>query len=243
MNHLLASFPAPVREALAAQDVELARGDRVIEFDAPVARVCFPATAVISGVISLPDAGLREAGLVGLEGLVGFEALWHQPEAIADWVAQVPGTASVVELVRLREAVERWPELVPHVLAFCHAFLAQVMRSAACNATHTAEQRFAKWLLLCHDRVPGDQLVLTHDSVAQLLGMARPRVTLLARTLQAAGILRSSRGLLEIVDRDRLEAASCACYAATRRAYAALLPYVPLRGHPMASLGKVPVGP
>lgn len=235
MNHLLSSFPAPVQEALDAQPIALVRGATLIGIGARVERAYFPTSAVIAGVVVLADAGPRAAGVVGAEGVVGFDGLWHQPEIVAEWIVQVPGEAQVVELARLRAAVERWPATVPDMLAFCHAFLAQVVRSAACNGTHAAERRFARWLLLCHDRVPTDQLAVTHEFAAQMLGMARPRVTRLARAFQSAGLLRSSRGVIEIADRAALERASCECYASIRGAYAALLPYVPMPGHPMAS--------
>jgi CRP-like cAMP-binding protein len=234
LNHLLASFPESVRVELAAETVVLSGGERLQEIHEPVRFVHFPHSALVAAVVPLSDGGEREAGVAGCEGAIGLDALWGVPIATARWVVQSAGTASRVEIARLRTALATSEEPRQRAIAFCRAFLAQVMGSVACNATHPAERRFARWLLMCSDRVPDRELALTHEFAAQMLGMSRSRVTQLARTLEEAGIVRTSRGLIRVTDRARLAALSCECYEAVRRTYELLLPYVPDCGHSMA---------
>lgn len=225
MNHLLQSLPASDLAALAPTDVTFSRGDVLADVGRTVTRLIFPHSLVVSGVMPLADGSQPDTGVIGCEGVVGFESLWGWPHAVARWTTQVGGVAAVVDAPRARAVIGTLPAAHVLLAAFSQALLTQVMRTVACNAAHAAEQRLARWLLLCVDRIPGRNLTITHDFLAQMLGMARPRVTVLLRGLQQAGLIVAGRGGIAIIDRDGLAARSCECYGAVLRAYQALLPH------------------
>jgi CRP-like cAMP-binding protein len=111
-----------------------------------------------------------------------------------------------------RREIDRGGHFAELVSRYTHAHVAFIMQSTACNAVHTVEQRLARWLLLAHDRVGKNEFPLTHEFVAMMLGVARPTVTIVAGTLQKAGLITYRRGIVAILDREKLEAASCECY-------------------------------
>lgn len=117
-------------------------------------------------------------------------------------------------------------------MRYLQAYIAMVSQSVACNALHTLEARFARWMLITHDRVPGDEFRITHDYIAMMLGTHRPSVSLVAGTFQRAGILRSHRGTVTILDREALEAASCECYGVVRKQFLRFLGKSPAKVRP-----------
>jgi CRP-like cAMP-binding protein len=130
----------------------------------------------------------------------------------------------VIPADRLNKAMQESATLRTLLGRFVHAFLAQVLQSVSCNAMHSTEKRLAKWLLLSADRIDGTEVPLTHELVAEMLGVGRPTITLVARDLQTAGLIRYRRGLIAIVDRPGLHEVSCECYGVIRRAYERMLP-------------------
>jgi CRP-like cAMP-binding protein len=132
---------------------------------------------------------------------------------------QIPGEALKLPLARFREATDGKTALRDLVYRYLQAYLAQVSQSVACNRLHTTEERFAKWLLMNHDRVFGDEIQITQEFLASMLGVHRPSVSLIARSFQQLGLIRYSRGVVTILDREALEEASCECYAAVRKQF------------------------
>ena len=161
---------------------------------------------------------------VGNEGAVGAGALLDDNTATGRYLVQLPGSALAIEPAKLRIALEESPSLRALLAAYARAFVGQVMQSVACNAVHSAEERCARWLLMTHDRSGGDTFALTQEFLAQMLGVHRPTVTIVARTLQRAGLIRYSRGSITVLDRAGLEEAACECYHLIRRRYERLLP-------------------
>jgi len=136
---------------------------------------------------------------------------------------QVPGDGVRLKAEHLQEEVQRGGALVRLLHRYTHAFLTQLAQAAACNRAHSIEARCARWLLQTHDRMRGDHFELKQEFLAQMLGAGRSRVSTTASQLQKAGLIRCRRGRISVLDRDGLEAASCACYGVIRRAYDRLL--------------------
>jgi CRP-like cAMP-binding protein len=179
--------------------------------------VWFPETAVGSDVVITPERSLIEAGLLGPEALVGIEVLHGERRATTTVVVQIGGTGARMSAADFRREVviPRGP-LFRTALRFAGAFQTSVAQVAACNARHDAGKRMARWLLMAHDRVPGDEIRLTQDSLASMLGARRATVTDEANELRALGAIDYHRGRIVVSDRARLEQAACGCYAVIR---------------------------
>ena len=136
---------------------------------------------------------------------------------------QVAGDASCIEAARLAERLDRSLRLRELIDRHSDALFGHAIQSVACNALHSVEARFCRWLLSCHDRIDSDRVSLTQEFLADMLGVQRTTVTVVARTLQAAGLIRYSRGVVDILDRAGLEAISCECYRRVRDNYERLL--------------------
>jgi CRP-like cAMP-binding protein len=216
-NQLLASLPASeAARLLPTLDVVPLKLKQVVHKPGePIRHVYFPGGGFCSILTVLEDGSMVEVATIGREGIVGvFAATDGRPPTSA---AMVQGETDVcyrmtVEAFR-REMDARGPfyELVNH---FAQAFVGFVMQSTGCNAVHTVEQRLARWLLMAQDRMESDEFPLTQEFVAMMLGATRPTVTVVAGTLQKAGLITYHRGHVTVVDRERLEAASCECYRA-----------------------------
>lgn len=214
-NRLLQRLPADelrrLRPHLAR--VRLASGDILHRAGAPVGRAYFVEQGYVSMMAEAGGAGWVEIGLVGRESVVGSSVLLAaDPASSLQAVVQMPGTAYCIRADILHASLEHAPTLrrvMRHALEILVAQLAQI---AACNSRHTLSERLARWLLMAHDRVDGDELPLTQDLLAVMLAVRRPGVTVAISALQAAGLLRHSRGRIAICDRPGLERAACACY-------------------------------
>ena len=162
--------------------------------------------------------GGAETATVGPEGFIGFEALLGSRIASQRVLVQVEGTASRLPIQTLADAAQESASLRGLLLGYVRYFLIQVLQSVACNGLHSVQERFARWLLMAHDRAGTDSFRLTQEFLADLLGIHRPSVTIVARTLQSAGLISYSRGLITITDRKGLEEATCECYDMVRQA-------------------------
>ena len=200
----------------AAERVSLASKDQVWEANQPIRNVYFPETAVIS-LVTLLDAGSIEAITIGNDGFVGLP-IFHGPGAtVTKANCQMPGEAWALsadafinlcgEMPELRRALDRYSQLV----------IETISQSAACNRVHVIEERCARWLLMSHDRVASDEIPLTQEFLAQMLGVRRPGVTVAIGILERAGLIAHGRGRIKVTDRKGLESASCECYAAIKR--------------------------
>jgi CRP-like cAMP-binding protein len=182
----------------------------------PIEFVHFPLGGEHSVLAIMENGTAIEVGTVGYEGFSTIEALTGNREALETVTCQIPGEALRMRLAPFLAAIEDKTALRDLAFRYLYAYLAQVSQAVACNRLHTTEERFAKWLLMCHDRVPGDDIAITQEFLADMLGVHRPSVSLIARGFQQLGLIRYSRGLVVIVDRPGLEEASCECYATVR---------------------------
>ena len=203
--------------------VTLPRGI-LVEAGQEVTHAFFPLECIIALTIIMRDGGTAETAAIGREGMDSFVVALGDRRPPVRSMVQVEGLAARLPLAQLEVAFATSPAIRDLLLRYVQALLGQAMQFAACNALHVAEARFCRWLLMLRDRVGTDTLNLTHEFLAEMLGVQRPTVTLIARTLQSAGLIRYRRGVVEIVDRAGLEEASCECYGTVRANYARLLP-------------------
>jgi CRP-like cAMP-binding protein len=226
-NRLLASLRSDDRRRLAPhlERAHLERGTALFDAGQEIGHIWFPEGAVVSITIVMAEGGSSEAATVGPEGAVGLVSALGGGRAAARAVVQVPGDALRLPPGALRPAFEASPPLRQACLCYADALLAQVLQGTACAALHPVEARLCRWLLQLQDRARGAaELPLTHDFLAEMLGVHRTSVTTAALTLQRAGLITYRRGRVTVLDRARLEEASCECYATIRAHYERLLP-------------------
>lgn len=229
-NGLLAALPPDVLDPLLQKlnPVPLPLREVLYRDGGPIEAVYFVRSGMISLVTNLEDGMQAEVGLIGREGMLGMSLLSGIETSFVEAMVQLPGAALRMGARELRQEVEVNAPLRRALLRHTEALQAQVMQTAACNGRHGLEQRLARWLLMAHDRVDGDELHLTQDFIAMMLGVHRPSITVTAGILQRAGLIRYSAGRITILDRASLEAAACECYAAVRQRFEAIL------GQPMS---------
>jgi CRP-like cAMP-binding protein len=184
----------------------------------------FPHTAVISLMAVMQDTRVAETAAIGPEGMVGFEILLHRPSATNRSLVQVPGLASRISSKHLADVMTGSTSLQSLLLKYLGALFIHTTQSVACNSLHKLEERCCRWLLMAHDGARRDRFDLTQDFLAEMLGVHRPTVTIVARTLQAARLINYSRGVVTILDRTGLERSACECYGIVKQAYAGLFP-------------------
>jgi CRP-like cAMP-binding protein len=191
-----------------------------------IAEVHFPVDAVVSILTRMDEGPSVEIATIGNEGVVGLTVAWGgdamNPREVA--TVQAPGEVVSMDADTFRAELHRQGALASLVERYTLAFFSQVSQQVACNGLHSVEQRCARWLLLTHDRVGTDEFPMTHEFLAQMLGVRRASVTVTAGTLQRAGFVEFSRGRVAVVDRAGLEGAACECYGVTREVYDRLLP-------------------
>ena len=220
-NRLLGALPAAELRTLRPhlERVELDQREALFEPDVPIPFVYFPETAVVSLVNVLRDGGTVEIGTSGREGMAGLPVFLGEDAGTMRAFAQIPGTAIRIEAAAFARLASRSGAFHALLLRYTQAFLTQVAQTAACNGAHLVEQRCARWLLMTHDRVDGDEFPLTHEFLAFMLGVRRAGVTLAMGGLQDAQLVRYVRGRVTVADRAGLERASCECYAVVRAQY------------------------
>jgi CRP-like cAMP-binding protein len=214
-NDLLAALPVEVLERLSPVLEQLPLNLKEILHQAgePIEYVYFPGGGFISELTVLESGDMVEVATVGREGMVGVFASDDGERAPSVSMVQVATDVCYrLATTPFRAEMNRRGAFHELVTKYMHAHIGLIMQSTACNAIHTVEQRLARWLLMAHDRVGVDAFPLTQEFVAMMLGVSRPSVTIVAGTLQKAGLITYHRGQLKIVDRERLEAASCECY-------------------------------
>jgi CRP-like cAMP-binding protein len=225
-NGLLAAMPAIDRAMLEphAKFVELARGQVLFEPEDDVVITHFPLTGTMAAlVVVLEDGGTAEGASIGREGAIGgIVSAGHKP-AFARAVTQIAGSAFRIETARIEIAKQRSSAVRDLFSRYADALLAQVLQSVVCNAFHPMRQRLARWLLTTQDRIASTELPLTQEYLAQMLGVHRSTVIRVARSLHDDGVIRNARGRLTVVNRAKLEKASCECYGAVARHYARIL--------------------
>lgn len=190
----------------------LAVGSSMIAPHEPIRRVYFPITCLGSLVTVLEDGATVEAGTVGREGMVGVPVILGTSTTPMQTLAQIAGDAWAMPVDAFRQAFDRSTELQLIVHRYIHTIFVVAAQSAACNRRHHVEQRLARWLLMSSDGVGSNELGITQEFLATMLGVRRAGVTEAAVKLQMDGIIRYARGFVEILDRTRLESVSCECY-------------------------------
>ncbi|WP_262271553.1 Crp/Fnr family transcriptional regulator [Microvirga yunnanensis] len=204
--------------------VILPRGTVLYEPGDPIRYTYFPHDAIISLVDVMEDGRLAEVVLFGREGLFGLLSAFVSREAFGRYVVQIPGTASRIPLDHMHAAILARPDLQRQVLAYNEALLAQAYHTVACNALHPVEARCCRWLLSTHDRLDEDAMPLTHEFLAEMLGVQRSTVSTVLRGLQVSGLIEQSRGGIAVIDRAGLEQGACECYRKIRSRFEKLLP-------------------
>jgi DNA-binding transcriptional regulator YhcF (GntR family) len=223
-NRLLAAIPAIDRAMLEphAEFVELEHGQVLFEPEEDVVITHFPLTGTMAAlIVVLEDGRTAEAASIGREGaLGGIVSAGHKP-AFARAMTQIAGPAFRLETARI-EVVKQRSSVVRDLFdRYADVLLAQVLQSVVCNAFHP--MRLARWLLMTQDRIASNELPLTQEYLAQMLGVHRSTVIRFAQLLQNDGVIRSARGRLTVVNRAKLEKASCECYGAVARHYERIL--------------------
>jgi CRP-like cAMP-binding protein len=224
-NRLLAGLEADVTTPMlaAAQRVRMRMRQIVIEQGSPIEHIYFPEGAVFSELALMADGGVVETLTVGSEGVVGLPALMGATRSVTQTMCQIGGWALRIPTAALVEAAPRDGVLFDRLLRYAEARMTSLTRSVACNRIHSAQQRYARWVLTTQDRVGTDEFPLTQEFLSQMLGVTRPTISLVSQELQAAGLIHQAQGRLTVDDRPRLERVSCECYATIRRAFEELL--------------------
>ena len=214
-NNLLAALPADdyarLAPTLGTTPLKLKRF--LHKPGQPIDQVYFPGGGFISVVTVLKDGAMVEVATIGREGMLGMSAaLNRDPSPSATMVQAETDTCYTMSAEAFRQEMDRRGAFYNLLTRYGQALVGFIMQSTACNAVHSVEQRLSRWLLLAHDRVGKDEFPLTQEFAAMMLGTSRPTVTVVAGTLQKAGLIRYHRGRVTVVDRENLEAASCECY-------------------------------
>ena len=220
-NALLAGMPSARRSDLLRllTPTVLAPGDVLYEARTSIQYIYFPVDCLVSLLAPETDRRPLEVAVVGSEGLVGVPLALGMRTSLVKAVVQMSGTALRMAAVSFHEELPRQTALRDHINRYIHSLIAQLTQTAACNAFHPVQARCARWLLMAHDRMQLDQLELTQESLAQILGVRRVGVTVAAGNLQRAGAIAYSRGRIVILDARRLAAAACECYGVVSKVY------------------------
>ena len=224
-NRILLALPNGELERILPrlEPIDLVAKTFLMVPDRDVEVVHFVETGTVSMVSTLEDGTRVEVGMVGFEGMVGLPVLLGSGSSPWEGMVQVDGRALRLSALVFRTALSELPSLMGVLLRYLDAVQAQIAQSAACNARHPIEQRLARWILTTHDRVGGESFLITQEFMSTMLGVRRPGVTLAVGALQQAGLVRHRRGIIHIIDRSGLEAASCECHAIVRRRFAWLM--------------------
>ncbi len=224
-NQLLRALPSADFELLRPhlQIGELVREAVLVEAGARLTHVYLPQSGVISMRNSLLGGQTVEVAMVGPDSVFGASAGLADDVSLTDAVVRLPGTAIILDVARFRAAADRSVTFRTLLVRHEQALFAQAQQSAACTASHSVEARLARWLLHARDRTNSESLPLTQEVLAQMIGVQRNAVSIVANALQKAGILRYSRGHLEITDAEGLRETSCECYQTVKAQHHRLL--------------------
>lgn len=217
-NRLLAALPDDSYALLEPDLRQLTLSQGVVCYGAgdPIDQVYFPHTGMISQLITTGDGDMVETSSTGREGAVGLQCGLGPRLSFTRTMVQIPGKFSAISAARFENAAGRSPALRDLIVRYTETLWAEAQQNAACNAIHDGSSRLCRWLLQCADRTGSEQLLLTQEFLAEMLGVRRTTVTLLAQELQKRGIVRYSRGRITILDRPGLEAHACECYEAVK---------------------------
>ena len=224
-NRLLASLPANIFSAISPylKIVELKFGDVLAEAGSPIRQVYFPYSGVISLVVELDVGMMIETAMVGRDGALNAASALDGKVSLNKGIVQSAGSAATIEVSRFRRLANELEPFRSLLIRHEQVLFAQSQQSAACNASHSVEARMCRWLLYMRDLAGSDDLMLTQEFLAQMLGVRRPSVSLVANTLQKAGLIKYSRGRMRLLDVKGLQKGACECYRTVKAHYQRLL--------------------
>ena len=226
-NHVLAALPTPDYERLNRhlELVPLPLGSVLYESGAELSHLYFPTDSIVSLLYILADGASAEIAVVGNEGVIGISLFMGGATTPSRAVVQSAGHAYRLPVKVLKEEFARAGIMQQVLLRYTQALITQMAQTAVCNRHHSVDQQLCRWLLLSLDRLGADELVMTQELIANMLGVRREGVTEAAGMLQDAGLIRYRRGRITVLDRPGLEARTCECYAVVKGEYDRLLPY------------------
>jgi CRP-like cAMP-binding protein len=224
-NRLLAALPSEEYERLlpSLQHVSFSLGQVVYEFGGHLDFVYFPTTAIVSLLYTMENGASAEMGLTGNDGVVGIALFMGGGTMPNRAVVQSAGAAIRMKVKVLQDEFARGGQFQHLLLRYTQALITQISQTAVCNRLHSVEQQLCRWLLLSHDRVRANELIMTQELIADMLGVRREGVTVAAGRLQDVGAISYVRGHIKILDRPRLEATVCECYRVVKNEFDRLL--------------------
>lgn len=224
-NQLLKALPRDVLRRMVSglELVDLKMGQVLYETSQPIGSVYFPTTAVVSMICMLENKDSAEIAIVGNEGMLGVFLFMSQHASPSYTVVQATGQAYRLGADRFNSEFYRAGPLFKLMLRYIQALITQMTQNAICNRYHTLDQQLCRWLLLSLDRVQGNELVMTHEHISEMLGFRRVGVTVAAGKLQAAGLIQYHRGKILVLSREGLEARVCECYPLVQHEFECLL--------------------
>jgi CRP-like cAMP-binding protein len=229
MNKLLATLPAADYERLQSSLTltPLAMRQILHKEGQSIRDVYFPSSGACSLTKTMQDGQTAEVTTIGSEGVIGAGVFFGDDVSAGDALVQVAGcSAYKISTERFIAEMDRRGAFYNRIIRYTQALLTQVMQTTVCNGLHSAEQRCCRWLLMTRDRVGTNELKLTHEFLAIMLGVRRPTVTLVMQELQKAGLVGSARGSINIISLAGLENLSCECYGVVKRNFHRLLPEI-----------------
>ncbi len=225
-NHLLASLPAAVwaRWERSLEMVELQPGQVLCESGVTMAYAYFPTSAIVAIIYVIENGDSAEIAVVGREGLVGVSLFMGGDSTPSRAVVQSAGEGIRIKAQWLKSEFHQFESVRQLCLKYTLALLTQMSQTAVCNRHHTLDKQLCRWLLLSLDRLPGNELIMTQELIANMLGVRREGVTAAALQLQKEGLIQYKRGHIKVLNRQGLELRTCECYAVVRNEYKRLLP-------------------
>jgi CRP-like cAMP-binding protein len=226
-NALLAALPDVDLRRLQSglEGVSLRKGQALYESGTTITYVYFPTSALVSMVYEFEDGASAESSVVGNEGLVGIAVFMGGDSRLGRAVVLKAGDALRLRAQVLKDEFQRAGPLMRLLLHYTQALITQIAQTAACNRHHPLDQRVCRWLLLSLDRMQGNDVGMTQELIANMLGVRREGVTAAMQRLQKLGLIRCTRGHIAVLDRRGLEQRVCECYAVVRKEYERLLPH------------------
>lgn len=230
-NHLLAALPNDVKQRLFPQleFVSLPLGASLYESGDVMRHAYFPTDSIVSLLYVMEDGASAEISVVGNEGLIGIALFMGGESTPSRAVVQSAGSAYRLAGQKLKDELNRDSGMLLLLLRYTQSLITQMAQTAVCNRHHSIDQQLCRWLLLSLDRLPDNKLNMTQELIANMLGVRREGVTDAAGKLQRLGVIHYSRGHITVLDRPKLEALCCECYAVVKKETDRLLQYVPAR--------------
>jgi CRP-like cAMP-binding protein len=225
-NRLLANLPlAELGRWLPRLEwVDMPLGQVLYESGRTLSHVYFPISAIVSLLYVMENGASAEIAVVGNEGLVGISLFMGGDSTPSRAVVQSAGAGYRLKAALMKNEFDRAGPVMHLLLRYTQALITQMAQTAVCNRHHSLDQQLCRWLLLSLDRLQGNELVMTQELIANMLGVRREGVTEAALKLQADGLIRYARGRISVLDRTELEGRTCECYAVVKREYDRLLP-------------------